>query len=121
MSWIFTVVPTRFISVILGFDDTCELSAVLGIISSASVFTPDVRDLSKEVKNDVRNKWGHCNFLEWDETKFKICFQLIDSLLQALKLPLEDAKRVADELQDWETKGNSFHNNYMYNIKTHQK
>ncbi|XP_031560399.1 uncharacterized protein LOC116296514 [Actinia tenebrosa] len=88
-----------------GFDGTCDLSASLGILSSASAFSPDVQDLSNQVRKDVRNEWGHCNFSVWDKTKFTTCFKLIDSLVKALRLTPEEEKRIADELQEWKYKG----------------
>ncbi|KAK3707100.1 hypothetical protein QZH41_014693 [Actinostola sp. cb2023] len=86
-------------------DDTCDLSAVLGILSNASVFSSAIQKLSKEVRQDVRNEWGHCNFNTWTAVKYSKSFQLMDSLLRALSLTPAEEKRITDELGDWETKG----------------
>ena len=92
-------------SLTLGFDSTCDLSAVLGILSSASVFTADVQNFSSQVRGQVRNEWGHCNFESWDETKFADSFKLMHSFLKAVKLSPDEEKTVADQLTDWENKG----------------
>ena len=86
------------------------MSAVLGILSSATVFCPDIQKLAKKVKNDVRNLWGHCNFTEWSDAKFSSCCQLMKSLVEALKLPKDGERRIIDELGEWETKGTLFCN-----------
>jgi hypothetical protein len=57
------------------------------------------------VRQDVRNEWGHCNFVNWNQVKFAKCFQLMDSLVRALNLSPAEQKRITDELQHWETKG----------------
>lgn len=101
------------IFVIPGFDDTCDMSAVLGILSSASVFSPDVQRLAKDVRSDVRNPWGHCNFQEWTDTKLTSCFKLMKDLVQALNLPADDEKRITEELGEWETKGKLFPIKYI--------
>ncbi|XP_031551272.1 uncharacterized protein LOC116288602 [Actinia tenebrosa] len=85
-----------------GFNDTCDLSAVLGVLSSASVFSADIQDFSSKVRKDVRNEWAHPNFQTWDETKFADSFNLMNSLLKALKLSSEDENTVADQLKEWE-------------------
>ncbi|XP_031551165.1 uncharacterized protein LOC116288505 [Actinia tenebrosa] len=85
-----------------GFNDTCDLSAVLGVLSSASVFSSDVQDFSSKVRKEVRNEWGHCNFQSWDETKLKGSFKLMRSLLKALKLSSDSENTIADQLKDWE-------------------
>jgi hypothetical protein len=90
----------------LGLDDSCDLSAVLGILSSASVFSSGrVQSSSIDVRKVVRNEWGHCNFDVWKILKFLNCFRLMDSLIRALSLSPAEENRITDELKDWETKG----------------
>jgi hypothetical protein len=80
-------------------------------MSSASVFSADVQDLSKEVKKEVRNEWSHVNFSNWDETKFESSFNLMDSLVRALNLPHDDEKKISYKLADWQNQGKLFNNN----------
>ena len=88
-----------------GFDNTCDLSAVLGILSNASVFHARIQTNAKDVRTKVRNEWGHCNFDHWTEPEFQNCFQLMETLIRSLGLPKADEDKELDDLHDWETKG----------------
>ncbi|XP_078344242.1 uncharacterized protein LOC144629874 [Oculina patagonica] len=88
-----------------GFDNTCDLSAVLGILGKASVFHAHVQSNAKDVHSKVRNEWGHCNFDHWTALEYMKCFQFMETLVRSLKLPAPDEKKVVDDLHDWETKG----------------
>ncbi|PFX24991.1 Hsp70-Hsp90 organizing protein 1 [Stylophora pistillata] len=89
-----------------GFDSTCDLSAVLGMLANSSVFHPRIQTNAKDVRSKVRNEWGHCNFDLWNELDFNNSFQLMETLIRSLGLPTKaDEDQVCDELQEWETKG----------------
>ncbi|XP_022810193.1 uncharacterized protein LOC111347195 [Stylophora pistillata] len=88
-----------------GFDNTCDLSALLGMLANSSVFHPRIQTNAKDVRSKVRNEWGHCNFDHWNEPDFNYSFQLMETLIRSLGLPVADEIKVRDELQDWETKG----------------
>ena len=88
-----------------GFDNTCDLSAILGILSNASVFHARIQTTAKDVRAKVRNEWGHCNFDHWTEPEFQNCFQLMETLIRSLGLPKADEDKELDDLHDWETKG----------------
>ena len=89
----------------VGFDNTCDLSAVLGILERASVFHNRVQTNAKDVRSKVRNEWGHCNFDHWTELEFQNSFQLMETMVRSLGLPKADEDKQLDELQDWETRG----------------
>ena len=89
----------------LGFDNTCDLSAVLGIFERASIFHARIQTNAKNVRAQVRNEWGHCNFDHWTAAEFNNGFQLIETLLRSLGLPKADVDKHLDDLQEWETKG----------------
>ena len=86
-----------------GFDNTCELSAVLGILANASCFNAAIQRNAKDVRSELRNKWGHCNFDHWTDVHFAYCFQVMEVMLRCLGLPNEDKQ--VDDLRDWESKG----------------
>ena len=86
-----------------GFDNTCDLSAVLGILANASVFQPSVQDNARRVRSEVRNEWGHCNFDHWGEIEFTNCFKLMKTLVSSLKRPTE--KEICSDLLEWEKNG----------------
>ncbi|XP_078344263.1 uncharacterized protein LOC144629891 [Oculina patagonica] len=88
-----------------GFDNTCDMSAVLGILANASVFPARIQNNAKDVRSKVRNEWGHCNFDYWTKSEFNYCFQLMETLVRSLGLPKADEDKELDDLHDWETKG----------------
>ena len=88
-----------------GYDDTCDLSAVLGILANASSFNALVQSNAKDVRSEIRNEWGHCNFGSWDAAKFSRCFQLMETLVRCVGLTPAEEKLVLDGLKDWETRG----------------
>ena len=88
-----------------GFDNTCDLSAVLGILERVSLFHTRIQTNAKDVRSDVRNEWGHCNFDHWTELKFQNSFQLMETMVRSLGLPKPKEDKELDKLHDWETKG----------------
>lgn len=84
-----------------GFDNTCDLSAVLGILANASVFQPLVQDNAKKVRSQVSNEWGHCNFDHWSDLEFNDCFDLMEALVTSLKLKTADEKKILTRLLEW--------------------
>ncbi|KXJ23421.1 hypothetical protein AC249_AIPGENE24731 [Exaiptasia diaphana] len=91
--------------ILTGIDESCDLSAALGILSSASVFTMATQDAAKDVRQHVRNEWGHCNFTVWDEAKIADCFKLMDVLVKSLILADEEEKKLLEQLKEWEERG----------------
>lgn len=87
------------------FDNTCDLSAVLGILERASLFHPSIQTNAKDVRSKVRNEWGHCNFDHWTKLEFHNSFQLMETMIRSLRLTKRDEDKELDELHDWETKG----------------
>ena len=88
-----------------GFDNTCDLSAVLGILERASVFHTRIQTNAKDVRSKVRNEWGHCNFDHWTDMEFQNSFQLMETMVRSLGLPKPDEDKELDELDDWEKNG----------------
>ena len=102
----------------VGFDNTCDLSAVLGILERASVFHNRVQTNAKDVRSKVRNEWGHCNFDHWTELEFQNSFQLMETMVRSLGLPKADEDKQLDELQDWETKGTYYWTGKVLDVYT---
>ena len=80
---------------------------MLGILERASIFHARIQTNAKNVRAQVRNEWGHCNFDHWTAAEFNNGFQLIETLLRSLGLPKADIDKHLDELREWETKGKS--------------
>ncbi|XP_068689388.1 uncharacterized protein [Montipora foliosa] len=88
-----------------GYDNTCELSAVLGILANASCFKAAIQANAKDVRSKVRNEWGHCNFDRWTDVHFASCFQVMETMLRSLGLTKADEDKQVGSLRDWESKG----------------
>ena len=58
-----------------------------------------------DVRENVRNKWGHCNVTDWTEVLFNDCFSKLETLVRSLGLTGGLKKTTLDQLSDWRTKG----------------
>ncbi|CAG2199184.1 unnamed protein product [Mytilus edulis] len=92
------------------FDDTCDLSALLSLISSIDTFPQPVKKVAMQLRSDVRNPWAHCNFNEWDTISYQRSFQVLHQLIKCLNIPDETA--ILSELTKWETNGFFFLQGY---------
>ncbi|XP_067018529.1 uncharacterized protein [Acropora muricata] len=88
-----------------GFDNTCDLSAVLGILANATCFSTAIQGNAKNMRANVRNKWGHCDFDHWTHVNFGMCFQVMETMIRSLRLAKADEEKRVDSLLDWQTKG----------------
>ena len=97
-----------------GFDDSLDMSAILRILGfsnpAAIFYSPNplisIQLSADDVRENVRNTWGHCNVTDWTEVFFSDCFSKLKTLMRSLGLPLGMEKMTLDQLSDWETKGN---------------
>ena len=87
-----------------GFDETMDMSAILGVMCNAKPFSSAAAD-AETVRNDVRNKWAHCNFSEWTPAVFTASIKDLISLIKTSNLPTADEKAVCADLDGWEKKG----------------
>ncbi|CAC5372905.1 unnamed protein product [Mytilus coruscus] len=106
-----------FMAQYTALDDTCDLSALLGIILSIDKFPQTVRNVASKVRSDVRNPWAHCNFDEWDSLKYQTAFKLLNQLVICLQLSTADEADILAELTNWEGNGFRFLQGYAV---THQ-
>ncbi|XP_076362998.1 uncharacterized protein LOC143253279 isoform X2 [Tachypleus tridentatus] len=91
-----------------GFDDTCDMSALLGIIIRVDIFPQLIRNNAKYVRTDVRNPWAHCDFSVWDMIRFQSSLQLMEQLIRSLNLPSTDEDIVLGDLLKWKMNGLKF-------------
>ena len=97
-----------FMANFTAINDECDPSAVLNLLETlphlpGSGFTTAIQDAAREVREQVRNPWAHCNWAEWDTCKFQTCFQLMDKLLAECGLA-----NAAADLKEWEQKGSTY-------------
>ena len=95
------------------FDDSLDMSAILcllGFNKPAPIFHSSdplisIQMLADDVRENVRNTWGHCNVTDWTEVFFNDCFSKLETLMRSLGLTSVTEKMALDQLSDWETKG----------------
>ena len=89
------------------FDESLDSSAALSILCGAPNFVYCGTDIfAKDVRNDVRNEWGHCKFATWTETYYLKCFQQMENLIRKLNLPGDFEAKVLDDFKEWRNRGN---------------
>ena len=96
-----------------GFDESLDMSAILrllGVNKPAPIFySPkplmSIQNSADDVRENVRNKWGHCNVTDWTEVLFNDCFSKLETLVRSLGLTSSVEKTSLDLLSDWLTKG----------------
>ena len=97
------------------FDESLDMSAILrllGFNNPAPIFhSPNplisIQTSADDVRENVRNKWGHCNVTDWTEVFFNDCFSKLETLVRSLGLTGSIEKITLDQLSDWQTKGTS--------------
>ena len=101
---------------ISGFDESLDTSAILVLLGTkVSLLTkvhhasPShyalIQRLADDVRENVRNKWGHYDSTKWTETFFSDCFDKLRKLVSNLGLK-DGGKTTLDELDEYQTKGN---------------
>ena len=90
----------------IAFDEHCDASAVLTLLSKVPVFSPAVQSVAGDVRK-ARNAWAHCVFSDWDPVNYQQSFNKMETLVKALGLPPADERNLLGELKDWESKGTS--------------
>ncbi|XP_068711955.1 uncharacterized protein [Montipora foliosa] len=96
----------NFMAKFNAFDEHCDASAVLILLSKVPVFSATVQSAASDLRQS-RNSWAHCAFKDWDTVKFRQSFDEMEKLVKALGLPVGDQAKLLSDLQDWESKGTS--------------
>ena len=94
------------------FDDSLDMTAILRLLGfknymqlPAAVFSPHTQASADDVRENVRNKWGHVDVTEWTDALFNDCFDKLKTLVRSLGLTADVEKNTLDQLDDWQTKG----------------
>ena len=102
-----------YLAAFSAFDESLDLSAILrllGFSHSSPIFpspnpSNSIQSSADDVRENVRNKWGHCNITDWTEVLFNDCFSKLENLVRSLKLTGGMKKITLGQLYDWQTKG----------------
>ena len=92
------------------FDESLDMTAILRLLGfknymPATVFSPHIQASADDVRENVRNKWGHVDVTEWIDALFNDCFDKLKTLVRSLGLTAGVEKNTMDQLDDWQTKG----------------
>ena len=94
------------------FDDSLDMTAILRLLGfknymqlPATVFSPHTQASADDVRENVRNKWGHVDVTEWTDALFNDCFDKLKKLVKSLGLTAGVKTKALDQLDDWQNKG----------------
>ena len=92
------------------FNESLDMAAILRLLGSnnyvpTAVFRSDTQNSADDVRENVRNKWGHFNETEWTDTFFHDCFDKMKTLVKSLKLTADVEKNTMAQFAEWQTKG----------------
>ncbi|XP_078352120.1 uncharacterized protein LOC144636644 isoform X2 [Oculina patagonica] len=95
-----------FMAGFTAFDESLDSSAALSILCGAPNFVYHGIDIiAMDVRNDVRNEWGHCKFPTWTEAYYLKCFQLMEDLIKSLNLHVALETKVLNDFKEWRNQG----------------
>ena len=86
-------------------DGFFDASSALSILSAASCFQTPLQDAARDVKDDVRNIWGHYNNQDWTDQKFLDCFDMFEKLIKELKLKKNQEDELLNSVEEWKKDG----------------
>ena len=94
------------------FDDSLDMTAILRLLgfknympAAAAVFSPPIQASADDVRENVRNKWGHVDVTDWTDALFNDCFDKLKKLVKSLGLTADVKTKALDQLNDWQRKG----------------
>lgn len=92
------------------FDESMDMTPILHLLEFRHykpkwMFTKQTQALAKDVRDNVRNKWGHFNGTEWTDALFNDCFYKVKDLVKSLKLEPSVEQKTLDQLDYWQRKG----------------
>ena len=86
-------------------DGSFDASSALSILSTASCFQTTLQDAAREVKDDIRNIWSHCNTHDWTDQKFLDCFDMFEKLIKELMLKKNKEDELLNSIEEWKKDG----------------
>ncbi|CAC5410694.1 unnamed protein product [Mytilus coruscus] len=91
-----------------GFNESCDSSALLGIIVNIDKFPGNVQSAAEYVRSEIRNRWAHCNFTEWNSGMYNRSLQKIEDFINLLQLNSPEKSQTIGELNKWKTNGTNY-------------
>ena len=95
------------------FDESLDMTALLRLLGfknymPSTVFSLHTQACADDVRENVRNKWGHVDVTEWTDALFNDCFIKLEELLKSLGLTATVKRKALEHLAEWQTQGNNF-------------
>ncbi|XP_052080990.1 uncharacterized protein LOC127718961 isoform X2 [Mytilus californianus] len=90
------------------FDNSCDSSALLGIIVNIGKFPAVVESDARKIRSDVQNPWTHWDFTEWTSIRYRDSFQSMRHLISNLRLSNREENKIQCDLHSWAGKGDYF-------------
>ena len=95
------------------FDESLDMTALLRLLGfknymPSTVFSLHTQACADDVRENVRNKWGHVDVTEWTDALFNDCFIKLEELLKSLGLTATVKRKALEQLAEWQTQGNNF-------------
>ena len=95
------------------FDESLDMTALLRLLGCknympSAVFSAHTQACADDVRENVRNKWGHVDVTEWTDALFNDCFNKLETLLRSLGLTATVERKALEQLAEWQTQGNNF-------------
>jgi len=92
------------------FDESLHMTAILHLLGfknymPVALFSPHTQASADDVRENVRNKWGHIDVTERTDALFNDCFDKLKILARSIGLTADVEKNILDQLDDWQTKG----------------
>ena len=106
-----------YLATFSAFDESLDMTAILRLLACkkympAAVFSPHIQASADDVRENVRNKWGHVIVNEWTDALFHDCFDKLKTLVRSLGLKTAEEEQELEQLADWQKKGNNFQPRY---------
>ncbi|CAH3178542.1 unnamed protein product [Porites evermanni] len=90
------------------FDESLDMTALLRLLGfknymPSTVFSLHTQACADDVRENVRNKWGHVDVTEWTDALFNDCFIKLEKLLKSLGLTATVETKALEQLAEWQT------------------
>ena len=74
-----------YLAQFLAFDESLHMNAILHLLGfknymTVALFSPHTQASADDVRENVRNKWGHIDVTEWTGALFNDCFDKLKTL-----------------------------------------
>ena len=66
---------------------------------------PSLSEIGRDVREQVRNEWGHCKVNDWNDLKYLNCFSLMIKFAKTFPDSMKSKVVLIEELTEWQENG----------------